>query len=133
MQRKRRSDAGKKREGTPSVPDVHVTFRINPERDEQVWLLYQNYIDQGYKPRDIFLWALLNASGVPTEGMKAPNNGLPKAALEWLRDELTGFLQEHKLVVSAPSDERGSTISKDDKKYLKALLGGFSDLGDDED
>ena len=123
-QRRKRKDAGTRRDGTPSVPDVHVTFRINPERDEQVWLLYQNYLDQGYKPRDIFLWALLNASGIPTEGAKTPNNGLPKAALEWLRDELIGYLQTNQLVVTAP--EHRQEVSKDDQKYLQALLGGYA-------
>lgn len=134
--RKRRSDAGIKRPGSPSVPDVHITFRINPERDKAAWDMLQHYLNQGYAPRTVWLWALLNASGVPTEGMTAPSNGLPQASLDYLRDQIIEYLDSHQLVVAREetSEEKPrGKVAKEDRNFIRRMLSGFDSSDEDDE
>lgn len=130
--RKRRSDAGVRRKPNTEYDEI-ITFRINRVTDKIAWELIEHYQKQNpnLTYRELFLWALLNASGTA----EAPSNGLPQQSLEWLRDEIINHLETHQLVVAASSDDNEGRptkkVSKDDKNFFKTLFSGFAD--DDEE
>lgn len=128
--RKPRSDKGVKRPGTPTVPDVNISLRMNPQTDRIAYEQYLHFREQGFSARQIFLSALIHASGNLENGMVAPTNGLPEQSLRWLRDELINYLETHQMVVAAGTEDEGrptKKVSKDDKNFFRTLFNGFSD------
>lgn len=132
--RKKRSDAGIRRKEQVDE-DVMISFRLHTERDADVIKLYSDLRDQGYSKREIFVNALLEASGSPNQPMRNSDLDADDVVkrLNTLFEQMQLLIGERYDDLKGAENKPNSKIGRKQREFIQNMMGGFNDDLNDEE